>query len=627
MMQAGRRSEEVHLYILDASVQEVRQLAENENAVRLPYGVSDYVMLKEKKFLYVDKTQYIEKLEHDKPYITFLRPRRFGKSLFVSTLEAYYDIRFGNQFEKLFGDTYIGRNPTSEHNQYSVLKFNFSGIDSDDMDSLRSDMYDSVAAQLGDFLEAHGLDKEVTLQLAEKSEKKLPSALLRTFLFSVKKHVRNHPLYILIDEYDHFANRVLGSRITDFEKIVSRNGFVHTFYENIKNATGDGVVQRIFLTGVSPVTLDSMTSGFSITKTITRNPIYHKMMGFSDAESKGLIEQLFPEMPLFEKETILKTLKTYYDGYRFSEDAAETLFNSDMVLYYLDELQQRGIPPRELLDINIASDYGNLENMFSVYITSASKSKDAAATLDMVMEARYKTLVDLLTEKSITVQMTSQYSLKKFDLDDFKSLLFYMGYATIESYIDGITSMRIPNYVISKLFADCFYAIGHTETDDGWIERMRDAFQLIAREGDISLFVELLSEDLSKLSNRIYQNFDEKYIQVIAYQQAMRYPTFVAVIEREHVGGYSDLLLLERTPGSVRWNVLLELKYIPQKDMKRKKEKRDAIIAEKRAEALAQISRYLQDPQLAELNRLGRLKKFILIFSKDKCVLKEEVIS
>jgi len=218
----------------------------NGKPAKLPCGIREYAEVRNEGYAYVDKTAYIEKLEQDSLYITFHRPRRFGKSLFVSTLEAYYDTRFEKQFDNLFSGTYIGRHPTAEHNTYSVLTFDFSGLVSDDMDTLRVDMYDSVAADLADFIEAHGLEKKVSLKLEEKPENKYPSKLLRSFFTLVKKHVKEHPFYILIDEYDHFANRILGKRINDFRTMVSDEGFVRTFYEIIKNSDKKGCRQTSF---------------------------------------------------------------------------------------------------------------------------------------------------------------------------------------------------------------------------------------------------------------------------------------------------------------------------------------------------------------------------------------------
>jgi len=317
----------------------------------------------------------------------------------------------------------------------------------------------------------------------------------------------------------------------------------------------------------------------------------------------------------------------YYDGYRFSKDAAETLFNSDMVLYYLRSIRKNGQPPEELLDTNVASDYGKLESLFSIYIPEKPvKEGQVMITPDSVMEDRYKILVDLLTEKSIAAKMTSQFSMLKFSSDDFKSLLFYMGYATIESWSRGVTSLRIPNYVISTLFADCFYAIGHKgQIDQEEIAQLQNAFDLIEKKADVTLLVEMLEKDLKDLSNRFYERFDEKYIQLIAYHKATRYLPYIPVLERETYGGYGDLLLLERRPGDAFWNVLIEFKYIRMNEMKTEKSKAAAIEA-KRAEALAQIARYIQDPQLAELDRQGRLRKYILVFSKNGCELREEVV-
>ena len=231
---------------------------------KLPYGKSDYEQLIENDYYYVDKTKYIEKLENlPETYIMFLRPRKFGKTLFTSTLENYYDIKRADKFDRLFGNTYIGKNPTSLKNSYHILKFNFSGIDTDDEKTTIKSFKREVASSIGVFVDRYGLD----FYINEDDEAEwILDNLIKAF--GVQKP--EEKIYVIIDEYDHFANELLSFNTGKFKELVSKNGKVRKWYEILKKGT-ESVVDRIFITGVAPITLDSLTSGFNIISDKTQN--------------------------------------------------------------------------------------------------------------------------------------------------------------------------------------------------------------------------------------------------------------------------------------------------------------------------------------------------------------------
>ncbi len=226
---------------------------------KIPYGISDYRTIVEENYLYIDKTKYVSLLENLwEPFVFFLRPRRFGKSLFVSVLEYYYDLNYKNIFDKLFGHTYVGRNLSNKKNYYHVLKFNFSGINTTTKENLLSGFTTNILNGLKSF------DKKYNLNLQYKKDG-LPSEIFSTFLVDAKLKL-NGFIYVLIDEYDHFANELLSFQTDVFEETISKTGFVRKWYETLKAGTDNGLIQKIFATGVSPVTLDSLTSGFNIGK-------------------------------------------------------------------------------------------------------------------------------------------------------------------------------------------------------------------------------------------------------------------------------------------------------------------------------------------------------------------------
>ena len=244
---------------------------------KLPYGISDYERLIENEYYYVDKTMYIEKLENlAEPYIMFLRPRKFGKTLFTSTLENYYDIKKAEKFEKLYGETYIGKKPTKLKNSYHILKFNFSGIDTTNNETTINGFKNKVKSSIRLFVQNYGLDFYVNDN--EEAENILDNLIKA---FSIQK--AGEKIYVIIDEYDHFANELLGFNTEQFKNLVSKNGKVRKWYEILKEGT-ESVIDRIFITGVAPITLDSLTSGFNISSDITQDREFNEMMGFTEKE-------------------------------------------------------------------------------------------------------------------------------------------------------------------------------------------------------------------------------------------------------------------------------------------------------------------------------------------------------
>ena len=251
---------------------------------KLPYGISDYERLIENEYYYVDKTMYIEKLENlAEPYIMFLRPRKFGKTLFTSTLENYYDIKKAEKFEKLYGETYIGKKPTKLKNSYHILKFNFSGIDTTNNETTINGFKNKVKSSIRLFVQNYGLDFYVNDN--EEAENILDNLIKA---FSIQK--AGEKIYVIIDEYDHFANELLGFNTEQFKNLVSKNGKVRKWYEILKEGT-ESVIDRIFITGVAPITLDSLTSGFNISSDITQDREFNEMMGFTEKELTRLMEE------------------------------------------------------------------------------------------------------------------------------------------------------------------------------------------------------------------------------------------------------------------------------------------------------------------------------------------------
>ncbi len=562
---------------------------------RLPLGISDYRTIVDNHYLYVDKTEYIEKLENVSRYAFLLRPRRFGKTLFTSTLEYYYGINYKDDFERLFGNTYIGQNPTEDRNSYYVLQFSFTGLKTDTEKELVESFRNSTLESYEKFCEKYNL------KLDYKKEGE-PADILANFVTKFIGAVTDGELFVIIDEYDHFANELLSFQTQLFSKLVAKTGFVRKWYEKIKDGTAEGVIQRFFATGVSPITLDSLTSGFNIAEDYTRDIWFNEIMGFTEKEVRYLIDETLPNMSQTEKDSIYGEMKKYYNGYLFCEDTDVRVFNSNMSLSYLAAYARNNKPPRTLLNTSIASDYSKLRKLFAL--------KDRSSNYEVVQE--------ILEGQPQHAVITSQFSLeKRFDKDDFRSLLFYLGYLTIGSFDGMRLDLVIPNYVVKELYFSYFEEMlreeykYHLETTD-----YRDALWLVAKDGDNSGLVACLETILGAMSNRDAIGMDEKRLQAICFAICMPAGYYVVESENEANKGYIDLQLMKQSGVNVNYYAIIEFKYLSKADGT------EANINKQLADAKGQLAKYSAAPKFKEMNNL---KKWAVVFVGDKCVRNVEV--
>ncbi len=403
--------------------------------VKLPYGISDFGKLRKENYLYIDKTEFIERIEGlSANYLFFIRPRRFGKSLFLSTLANYYDLKNEDRFDKLFNNLYIGKNPTELKSGYIILKVNFSGLNTENREKLRESFRLSLVNSLKDSLNYYHdyLDNinEIQDKLETTSDIK---ALFEYFLKAVKK--ADEKIYLIIDEYDHFANDIIAMGDSNFYRdIVRTTGFVRDFYETVKIGT-ESVIDRIFITGISPIMLDDLTSGFNIATNLTLNRIFNGMLGFTESEVKRIIKILEIDD---KEEELLNKLHKNYDGYLFSKNAQQTLYNPDMILNFFNQWLMTGEYPEKLIDDNIRTDYGRLNRL----ITN---------------EKNRQVLEGILADEGITTDIVTRVSFDRmYDQEYFVSLLYYMGLLTIKGERYGKIRLGIPNHVTRIIFWEYF---------------------------------------------------------------------------------------------------------------------------------------------------------------------------
>ena len=414
----------------------------------------------------------------------------------------------------------------------------------------------------------------------------------------------NEKIYVIIDEYDHFANELLGFNTDAFKSIVSRNGKVRKWYEILKRGT-ETVVERIFITGVAPITLDSTTSGFNIANDISKNIEFNDMLGFSKEDVEKIMDEI--EIDKAVQKELMPIIKQNYDGYIFSNELEGDfekykMYNSNMTLYFLNEYLRLKKVPERLIDTNIISDYRKIEGFMDL-----CKTKGKISLLEKIVAG--DPISSDLTEK-----FNSEVS---FDEKELISLLYYLGYLTIYSKGYSKCSFKAPNEVIKKIYTEYYleYLSKQAEIETDLIDTEGMNYEILEL-GKIDKIIETLGEYLTNLSNRDYMRFEEKYIKIIFYSLSRMLGTVVVKSELEVGGKYSDILLIPREKINERYGVLIEFKYIKQEDY----EKKNNLLKEKQEEAKVQLEKYRKTE---EIRLIPNLKCYSVVAIKDRLEVQE----
>jgi hypothetical protein len=381
---------------------------------KIPYGISDFKRLKTEDYFFIDKTHYIPKLENSSNYLMFLRPRRFGKTLLIAMLETYYDIAFKDKFEAIFKDTYILNNKTKEVNSYMVLKFDFSMINIYDEKSFNN----NLRLTLKNFVDKYSLDIEF--------ENNDPISMLNNILVWVKESPLN--LYVLIDEYDSFINRA--------NEMPKRTLFIQFFTSLKAGASGNNApIRRIFMTGVTPMTMSDITSGFNIASNISFDTQFHNMIGLNNSELDNILNS-FNISDRVDK----KLLKEWYGNYRFNEDITEPIYNTSMILYFIKKFIEEDKFPNEMIDINLKREYSKFKNIF--YTNNK-------------LNSNFEILQRLIGGESISIASFVQdfSTLNLYQERNLKSIMFYLGLVTIKDRRLDF-NLKIPNESVKRINID-----------------------------------------------------------------------------------------------------------------------------------------------------------------------------
>ena len=543
---------------------------------KIPYGITNFKELIENNYYYVDKTMYLSNLERAGNVLVYLRPRRFGKTLFTSMISYYYDIASSDMFDELFKDTYVFDSPTPDKNNYYILKFDFSGISTFDtnIEVLESKFKEKVLDGIDSFISKYDLDIELNYT---QSAEGIFSELIRKVQYKLENKI-----YIIIDEYDNFTNALLGGQNQVFKNILGKDGFVKAFYARIKESTGS-IVGKVFITGVCGVSLDSMTSGFNIATNISTDFRFNSMTALTHDEVKKLIS----DMELENSDELFNIMLENYDGYKFSRKDVELVFNPTLTMYYLNNYYQYNEAPEDLLDSNIISSYEQIRNIIKL-------SDDYKDILDNIFD-----------DGEVISGLVTNYEFNenhKFSKEETISLLYYFGYLTIkkvfeldyEKYV-----FMIPNKVIEKVYEDYYLSIMREYNIVSDNEKEREVVIDIRDNGNIGLLCEYISNLLKNADNRLYINFKEKDLQLLMYLLLSKYKVFETYMEYPSGDGYIDLMILKNELSN--YDVMIELKYI--------KKSEEALFESKKEEALEQLKRY----SLNDRDN-NHLKKYAIIF-------------
>jgi hypothetical protein len=573
------------------------------------YAQADFKTLVADNSLYIDRTAFITIMENQSNRnLIFVRPRRFGKSLWLSILHYYYGVEHKDKFETLFGNLAIGQNPTPLRNSYMILSLQFAGIDVEtDLSTfngfranVRSGIFNCMSAYSNYFSE---IERE---RIAATDT---PANMIQLFFDFYKDKNIPHPIYILIDEYDQFANELLGLDAERFQAIIGGTGFVRKFYEMIKNAANKGIVNRFFATGVSPLTVDAMTSGFNITSSISLESEFHDLMGFKRHEVVDILKKVGATDENIP--ALLTDLTEWYDGYLFNVEADERLYNSDMIMYFASYYEKKQKYPRKMLDANIASDYTKVKKIFSI-----QQREDEFIPV----------LKELTTEGVLSATITEFFNLEKGISEyDLISLLFYMGWITIKGIDEGIHNFQIPNRVIQELYYEYFVDIIERKYGlNSLVPKIQAALKQFSKFNNPQPFLDIVKDLIDKdLSNRDAMSFDEKHLKMLLLPYLSLSASHYVKSEPEWQKLYPDIVLFKRPNVETQYNFLIELKYIKKGDEKAKdKDTKELLIKKVEREGREQVKKYMQTE---DAKRIQNLKAWLLILVGREWHLVEEI--
>ena len=586
----------------------------------IPYGMADFSAIRREGYLYVDKTRFIHDMENDR-HVFLLRPRRFGKSCWVSILEHYYDRTRKGNFDALFADTNIGCEPTANRSQYAVLRLNFSAF-SKDLSTLQKNFEGHCDIRLRRMLRRNAdlFPDELTRDI--RAQPTMGLRLDELFSHADDLGVR---LLVLIDEYDNFANTILaGEGEAAYRQLTHGSGFFRDFFATLKAGTESGNLERLFITGVSPVTMDDVTSGFNIGTNISFRAKYNDVVGFTETEVRALVD-MYRDLGVFDEDpdAAMAVMREWYNGYRFAKGAAEDVYNTDMVLYYLDRSVPNDEGPDDLIDTNVRIDYGKLRHLVVVNRNAVADRAAALASERAAAEAsveaepprrvsnraelwdaaslglngNFDVLREVIAEGQVDSDLNPSFPVDQLgERENFLTLLHCFGLLSIQGATDGRLRLAVPNQTVRRLMygylRDAYRDVGVFSVDHLAFE---DLTWAMARDGAWRPAVDYLADALRRQTSVRDYVQGERMLQgfLAAYLGAPN--CFVFHTEKELGKGYADMVLTPLTARypTLRHGFVVELKYLKRSDD-------DEALARSALDAAKeQLRGYLADDRLA----------------------------
>ena len=573
---------------------------------RIPYGMMNFVVIRRDDCYYVDKTRFIPMIEEADKFFFFIRPRRFGKSLTVNMLQHYYDILAKDKFDALFGDLYIGKHPTRDRNSYLVLYLNFSGIVGElhnyrkGLDAHCQTMFDYFCDIYADYL-PKGIKEEL--------DKKEGAVEQIEYLFT-ECNKTNQRIYLFIDEYDHFTNAIL-SDIESLHRYTDEThgeGYLRAFFNKIKAGTYSSI-ERCFITGVSPVTMDDLTSGFNIGTNYSLTPEFNEMIGFTEEEVRQMLTYYSTTSPFNHSvDELIEIMKPWYDNYCFAEECygETTMYNSNMVLYFVKNYIQRGKAPRDMVEDNIRIDYEKLRMLIR-------KDKEFAHDASIIQT--------LVSEGYVTGELKKGFpAVNITNPDNFVSLLYYFGMLTISGTYEGRTKLTIPNQVVrEQIYTYLLSTYNEAELNFSSYEK-NELASALAYRGDWKAYFGYIADCLKRYTSQRDKQKGEFFVHGFTLAMTAQNRFYRPISEQDTQAGYVDIFLcpLLDIYSDMKHSYIVELKYAKYKDP-------ESRVEELRQEAIAQANRYADTDTVKRAVGTTQLHKIVVVYKGMDMPICEEV--
>ena len=574
---------------------------------RIPYGMMNFIDVREDDCYYVDKTHYIPLIENANKYFFYIRPRRFGKSLTISMLHHYYNILEADKFEKWYGDLYIGKHPTPERNSYLIIYLNFAVVNAE-LNSYRQSLDAHCNTEFNFFCDVYA--QYLPEGIKEEMNKKKGAVEQLNYLY--KECIKtNQQIYLFIDEYDHFTNKILSepSCLEDYKSETYGTGYLRSFFDTVKAGT-DSTIKRCFVTGVSPVTMDDLTSGFNIGTNYSLSPEFNEMTGFNEEEVRAMLDYYATTCQFHHStDELIEAMKPWYDNYCFSEKSygGTTMYNSNMVLYFVDNyIRNGGYMPRNMVEENIRVDYNKLRML----IRKDKEFAHDASTIQTLVQQGY-----------VTGELKTGFPAETVaEPDNFISLLFYFGMLTISGTLEGETKLTIPNQVVREQLYS-YLLDTYNEADlrfDNW-EKGKLA-SAMAYRGDWKAYFDYIAECLHRYSSQRDKQKGEAYVHGFTLAMTAQNRFYRPISEQENQEGYADIFMFPLLDiyKDMLHSYIIELKYAKGKDS-------DEKVEQLRQEAITQANRYAASETVQKAIGTTTLHKIIVVYQGMKMVVCEEV--